>query len=523
MKKVEAATVIGEPSALLQSERLNRTVPRVTSKTPLAVDFEAEPEVPDDVRAEMEEWSAPYSKPVSSYVGLVVDGRYLIESCIAQGGMSVVYRCRHIVIGKSLAMKIISADLLNAPEAPERSLLEAKAASAIGNEHIIDIVDCGTLPDGSPYLVMELLQGKPLSALIEARERMSLSRILSIVLQVAEGLSAAHEAGIVHRDLKPENIFIVRRKSGDFVKILDFGVAKMLRSNGRRLTRAGCVVGTPHYMAPEQATGASIDQRGDIYALGVILYELATGRVPFDGAHYLDVLTKHLTEPPPPFEASGSTSAVPAEYEQIVQRCMAKRPEERFQTAGELAVQLQLLLTPSPEPRAESRAAPPISNGSLPCAPSQNVAAPPKHKQRSLLAFGAVVLLLSFGSLWHLRRAALPEETSRAAAPLPSAAAPAQPVVAEPVALPAPPADPVTVVQLGPGKTVEIEARTRLSLRVDETNAPPDLTPHSPTPAPAAPVRQARPKQVAPLAPSQSPATEARAADELINPWPAAP
>jgi predicted Ser/Thr protein kinase len=273
------------------------------------------------------------------YVGVEVDRRYVIESLIAAGGMGLVYRCRHRVLGKKLAIKIIRSDVAHMPDGSERFMLEAKAASSIGNEHIVDIVDFGAMSDGSPFLVMEYLEGISLAALMRKQPALGVSRIAGIASQIAEGLGAAHAAGIVHRDLKPDNVFVLERKGEDFIKVLDFGVARMAQS-AKKLTRAGTIVGTPHYMSPEQAMGLEVDHRGDIYALGIILYELIAGRVPFDGDHYVAVLHQHLQAEPPAFASFEPPVDVPLALERVVGRCLAKAPEDRYATMEQLAREL---------------------------------------------------------------------------------------------------------------------------------------------------------------------------------------
>jgi serine/threonine-protein kinase len=290
---------------------------------------------------------APGGSPLApmggdDYIGRLIDGRYIVEALIGAGGMGVIYQCRHRIIGKKLAIKIIRRDQARTPEAPQRFLIEARAASSIGSEHIIHVSDFGRLPDGAAYLVMEFLEGTPLSQAIERREPLSIRRVLSIGMQLAEGLSAAHQAGIVHRDLKPENIFLVRRHDDrDFVKILDFGVAQMSLRGARKLTRAGCIVGTPHYMSPEQAGAERVDQRGDIYSLGIILYELICGRVPFDGDNNRAILSRHLLEAPAPFSRVAPQLEVPALLEQIVRRCLEKQPRDRYASMAELCAELR--------------------------------------------------------------------------------------------------------------------------------------------------------------------------------------
>jgi eukaryotic-like serine/threonine-protein kinase len=290
---------------------------------------ESEPSIPIEVEgaARIESRPPPVLGP-TSYLGTTIDGRYRVETLLGEGGMGFVYRCRHKVLGKLVAIKILRQDAPRAKVVMERFVMEAKAASGIGNAHIVDVLDFGELPDGSTYFVMEYLVGRSLSDVMDNEQPVPSQLILSIARQIAEGLGAAHVASIVHRDLKPDNVFLIERDGNrNFVKILDFGIAKV-GSFQSKITRAGEIFGTPHYMAPEQAKGAAVDHRADIYALGVILFELITGHVPFDAETPFGILTQHINTEPPP--VSALNPKVSPGLEAIVMKCLAKKPDHRY-------------------------------------------------------------------------------------------------------------------------------------------------------------------------------------------------
>lgn len=281
---------------------------------------------------------------IESYVGFIVDGRYHIESVIAQGGMGVVYFARHRLIDKPVALKILRPELVHNREITARFLTEAQAASAIGSEHIVDVTDYGELPDGATYIVMEYLDGLSLNQRIRrAGGLLPLPTVLAIAREIAEGLQRAHDANIVHRDLKPDNVLLVTKgKQEDFVKILDFGIAKV-QSSQNQTTTAGKIFGTPHYMSPEQGRGDELDHRTDIYSLGVILYEMITGHVPFDGENPLGILTQHMYVEVKSLSSQCKPERVTPALECVVARCLMKDPNHRYASMAELDEDLRRL------------------------------------------------------------------------------------------------------------------------------------------------------------------------------------
>jgi eukaryotic-like serine/threonine-protein kinase len=286
--------------------------------------------------------------PALDMVGATLSGRYLVTRKIGQGGMGAVYEATHTMIGKRVAVKVLLEKYAKRDALVARLKKEAELASSVQNEHIIDVTDFGQTDDGRTFVVMEFLEGESLAECLARETRLPEQRVLRIAHQAASALAAAHKKGIVHRDIKPENLFLLRRKEQDFVKVVDFGISKSLRASGDeeeppRLTQTGMVLGTPLYMSPEQARGDDeLDHRVDIYALGVIMYEAATGRVPFIGNNYLSVISQVLNEDAtPPREIVPELSE---EFEAIVLRAMSKDRRERYGDAQEILADLSALL-----------------------------------------------------------------------------------------------------------------------------------------------------------------------------------
>jgi serine/threonine-protein kinase len=283
----------------------------------------------------------PPTSAVGCYTGTTIDGRYRIEGVLGEGGMGVVYLGRHLAIDKKVAIKILRAEFARRHDTKARFRQEARAASSIDNPHIVDVSDFGTLHDGSTYLVMEYLEGAPLSSLTKDEKPVPLDRAIAIARQIADGLAEVHDRGIVHRDLKPDNVFLVKEGDrDDFVKILDFGIAKVLESVDARVTCAGSLFGTPSYMSPEQAAGMPVDARTDVYALGIIMYELACGRVPFDADTLMGILTQHLYRKPSPLRDLVGESTVSSGLDAIITKALSKAPEQRYQSMRELSADL---------------------------------------------------------------------------------------------------------------------------------------------------------------------------------------
>lgn len=272
-------------------------------------------------------------------IGQTIGERYYVHRRLGGGGMGSVYLAEHTSIKKKVALKVIRSELAQSEQMFKRFRQEAKAASKIGNEHIISVSDFGQLPDGTPYFVMEYLEGGDLRNDLHYKGPFKWKRAFSVVEQICEALGAAHQVGIIHRDVKPDNFYRIERHGNpDFIKVLDFGVAKLLDGDGSVVTSTGIFVGTAEYMSPEQADGKELDIRVDVYGTGILLYELITGSVPFRGKTEFEVLEGHCVLPVPSMRQK--IPEVPAYAEAVVLKALEKNRDDRYQTMADLGAAL---------------------------------------------------------------------------------------------------------------------------------------------------------------------------------------
>jgi serine/threonine-protein kinase len=445
-----------------------------------------------------------YRPEADPLLGKLIEGRYEVESVLGEGGMGSVYAVRHRALDKRFAMKVMRADLARQGELAARFIQEARATAAIGHPNIVQITDFGELPSGAPYFVMELLDGTPLSKLIRQGGPLPARLAVRVLVQTASALSAAHAAGVIHRDLKPDNIHVLKN---DTVKVLDFGVAKM--AGAGRLTRTGMVFGTPHYMSPEQASGSEVDHRADMYALGIIMYEMFTGKVPFEADSYMGVLTKHMfMEPEPPSHVNEAARELGA-LEDVTLRCLEKRPEARYSSMDELVADIQSIVHFSGDKLEIVRPSSHQRRPSLPAALADQLELPAREEGRAALravgipvgtppyvwAIGVLVGAAAFAAILY---ALLRTGTVTVADPAPAlVSSVAPPVLAQPSAS----------ASAEPASDTDPEA-------APETIEKP--------PVAVASAKPKRPKVEAPrpsAAPKPTPSHTGFGAGDIVNPW----
>jgi serine/threonine-protein kinase len=448
----------------------------------------------------------PESDPL---IGKLIEGRYEVESVLGEGGMGSVYAVRHRALDKRFAMKVMRADLAKQGELAARFIQEARATAAIGHPNIVQITDFGALPSGAPYFVMELLDGTPLSKLIRKGGPLPARLAVRILMQTASALAAAHAAGVIHRDLKPDNIHVTK---SDAVKILDFGVAKM--AGAGRLTRTGMVFGTPHYMSPEQASGGEVDHRADMYALGIIMYEMFTGKVPFEADSYMGVLTKHMfMDPEPPSHVNEAARELGA-LEDVTLRCLQKRPEARYASMDELIADIESIVHFSGDKLEIVRPSSHHKRASLPAGLADQLEPPQREELRdSLRAAGvpvglprvawAVVLFAGAAVLAAIAYALLRPSTETVSTQAPMLVSPVGQVSATPV-------PPASLVPPSAADSAD---------KPIPPSSPADVATSEKPPAVAAP-KPKRPKTEPPRpAPKPTSTHTGFGTGEIVNPW----
>src|SRR5579883_3062206 len=289
-------------------------------------------------------------RPQDPFIGRdILNGQFQILQKIGSGGMGAVYKALQPEMNRMVAVKILHPRLANRKDLVSRFRREARALSQLTHPNTVKVFLYGELDDGSLYIIMELLEGKNLNQTVRADGPFSVERALPILIQVCGALDEAHRAGIIHRDLKPENIFLVQSGTlHDFPKVLDFGLAKVgerqMRPGSVILTQEGMVFGTPEFMSPEQAQGKPLTSASDIYSLAVILYEVLTGKLPYEAKSAMDYIQLHVTGKPVPLNSRVPGKTFPPLLEQIIDRALAKRPEDRFVTAADFASAMQQVL-----------------------------------------------------------------------------------------------------------------------------------------------------------------------------------
>lgn len=279
---------------------------------------------------------------ISNLIGKTIDKKYLVQSMLGEGGMAVVFKAHHVKMERTVVLKVMQGWLLSNQKSIERFERESKVTAKLNHPNIVTVFDVGTINGKAPYLVMEYIKGESLADKIHRQGALPLTTTANIVIQICRGLQEAHNLGIIHRDLKPDNVLLQDKSDRpDWVKIVDFGISHLIHGSAKRLTKTGRMVGTPEYIAPEQLKDKPMDIRTDLYALGIMIYEMLTGHVPFEGESAESILMKHLMEDAPPMHKFKPEFKEGTPFDTIVTKLLQKDPDARYQTATELRLDIE--------------------------------------------------------------------------------------------------------------------------------------------------------------------------------------
>ncbi len=414
----------------------------------------------------------------------IVAGRYRILRKLGQGGMGSVYMGELVGIGQRVALKFLNSNLSLDPDVARRFLNEAKSYARVAHPNAVILHDFGQDEEGNLFISMELVEGSDLKKLLSEQGRLPVAEAVEIILQVADVLAQAHAKGVIHRDLKPENIMVRRGTRGLFVKVLDFGIARMVGEGATRLTVQGAIAGTPRYMAPEQAEGRDIDGRADVYSLGMVLLELLTGVHPFDGPTVAEILRKQIATATPHIQELAPDLSLPA-IDAVIQKATAKRREDRYATMDEFAASLgnavPLHLAKTETPLARSQAdtqqtvdqtlirTQPDSTGLVISAANRSASdAAKRSSSRPLWAGGAaLVLLIAGGSYFAFGRQSKQPPGAQVKAAV------TRTVVTKPIA--AVDTEPTTAVDTKPNTAADTKPASAIEQKPAKQEVPADL------------------------------------------------
>ena len=353
--------------------------------------------------------------PAANLVGQVVADRYHVVKKLGEGGMGQVYLAEHVKMGRRSAIKVMNPSMVHDPDAIARFNREASNASRINHPNVCAIYDFGETPDGLIYLAMEFIEGEPLTDLLAQGGALPVPRAVSIFLQVADALQAAHDLGIVHRDLKPDNVMLTHRKGGgDVVKVVDFGIAKAVGGDeaGQKVTKTGLVVGTPEFMSPEQLSGDTLDGRSDLYSLALVFYRMLSGKLPFEATTVQETMIKRLTDEPAKLADVRPDLMFPAGLQPVLDTALARTPTERYQSVAKFAADVAAVTggrvataavpqTRGADPEGKTQLLDATAGPTTRISAKRPPAAVPPPKKRSLApAMVGVVVLLAAGGAW---------------------------------------------------------------------------------------------------------------------------